>query len=341
MPPFLLLLMAVSAPSTGLPPPTIGPVCSRQSSLAGLPTAPPPPRIAVSADSTTPVAAASVSLATAIETGTSDPYLAATPNFDGTGFSLGELQWNLLSLAQRTFGSIDDHVFATLMPIWGDTFKRALHAKSSAEAIDAAKTMQILVKEKWRFKTDAREEIRAFLNSPESRRSQNLAAGDIYSLGYARASQWAAARGEAKPTPREIATFVDNEIFSGALDGVWLPQAAAFRAQFADDGAMIAFASRWLASCPATGPGLLYGANEGTRNAKQWMTRYPVGTKLLDERALLFAFGFVRAVAAHGPPKPPSQHGIFKAQVLSRRGLIALGLGQANGVSWPGGALDQ
>lgn len=204
--------------------------------------------------------------------------------------------------------------------------------------------MQIGSGRTWRVKTDARSEIEAFLGSSEGRAAQDAGVAKVYRSAFSRAVQWAAARGAPQPTPREIATFVDNEVFSGGnLGGIWIQQAKAFRSSFGDDGEMVAFVTNWLKSCPYSGPELLYGRDDARRNAVEWPKAVPLGTKLSDDRALLFAFGFLRALTANGPPRQgnqPEQHGIFKAQVVERRGLTALGAGTANGIQWPGGILD-
>ena len=180
-----------------------------------------------------------------------------------------------------------------------------------------------------------------FSDRRESKQAQDARVAHEFAFAFARARQWAVASGEAAPSGREIATFVDNQVFSGgALDGVWYPQAKAFRELFEDDGQMVAFVAAWLRSCPSSGPDLLYGAKEGVADADLWSRKVPPGARLSDDQGLLFSLGFLRGLAADGPSAKPADSGIFKAQVFIRRGMIALGVGTANGVAWPGGALN-
>ena len=320
----------------------ISPVCSRGAAPIGLPKTSPPDQKLIPADPQTAVAKEALNLVFGIETGEHDPYVAVTSNFDGEGLSLGLIQFNFGGDAQHTFLPIADEVYRRTMPTWGSQFAHAIHTKTPKEAIVIVTAMQDHVGGKWTVKPDAHNELRAFLGSSESRKAQDAAVSPVYARAYSRAAQWAAARGAAAATPREITSFLDNEVFSGgALGGMWFEQAKAFRDSFKDNGDMIAFVAAWLRSCPGNGPGKLYGADEGRRNADRWTAAVPAGTRLADDRALLFAFGFVRALTANGPPHQPAEAGIFKAQVVNRRGVFALGSGTANGVPWPGGVLDQ
>jgi hypothetical protein len=329
----------------------ISQVCSRKSAPLGLPYGEPPPLHLVAADATTPVARAALSLAYAIENGSPDPYVGVTGNFDGTGLSLGTIQFNFLGSIQSTFRAIPKSVYARTMPSWGDTFYDAVHTGSPGDAVAKVLAMQETTysprtaRTLWILKPEALGELRTFLGSDESRDAQNKAASLEYQRGYSRALQWAQARGAAVPAPREIASFVDNQVFSGGeLGGIWMVQAKAFRADFQSDGDMIGFVAQWLRSCPYSGPGFLYGRDDAMNSTLAWIKKYPSGTNLEDERGLLFAFGFLRALTANGPPSvrgQPDQHGIFKSQVVTRRSLPALGTGTANGVTWPGGVLGE
>ena len=329
----------------------ISPSCSRSSAPAGLPGGGPPDPHVVQMDATSPVARAALRLAYAIENGLPDPYIGVTGNFDGTGLSLGIIQFNFLGSIQSTFKDIPRSLYKTTMPVWGDTFYEAVHTLSTADAVAKVLPLQETVyssrkaKTIWVIKPDALAELRAFLGSDESRAAQDKAAEVEYRRGYSRALQWAQARGAAGPTPREIVSFVDNQVFSGGeLGHIWMSQAKAFRSDFASDGDMIAFVARWLQSCPYAGPAFLYGRDDAINSTAAWAKKYPPGTQLEDDRGLLFAFGFLRALTANGPPAvrgQPDQHGIFKSQVVTRRSLPALGIGTANGIAWPGGVLDQ
>ncbi|WFU22478.1 hypothetical protein QA649_30965 [Bradyrhizobium sp. CB1717] len=339
----LLLLCVLSSATHGQT--AISPVCSRQSSPTGLGMSSPVAEAATEGDEKAPVAQAALKLAFAIENSIPDPYIGVSGNFDGQGLSLGLIQFNLGGSIQKTFGPVDDGVFASTMPKWGDVFRAAVKTASPSAAIKQVLVMQDHVGKRWIVKPDAIAELQAFLGSREARAAQDRAVALEYKSAYRRAAQWAQERGAKTPTPREIATFVDNQVFSGGFLGhMWLKQAKQFRDSFkGDDGAMIAFVGKWLRSCPASGSSLLYGADEGKANADVWRSRFPSGTQLSDERALLFVFGFVRALTANGPPKvagQPDQSGIFKSQVVQRRALIALGTGKANGIPWPGGVLD-
>ncbi|MFL9869525.1 hypothetical protein PQR67_35595 [Paraburkholderia fungorum] len=317
------------------------PVCSRTSRPVGLPSDAPPPAKMVSVDSRSAQATSVLNITYKIEGGGIHSYDAITPNFDGYGFSLGLVQFNFSGEAQSTFKKIPQSVFDGTMKTWGKTFYSAVHA-SSTKAIELTKTMQYQDKKHhnaWVVKDDALIELRAFLNSPESHDAQDASIHEIYAAGYSRALQWANARGEVAPSTREIVSFVDNQIFSGGdLGGMWLPQATAFRKSFPDDGRMVDFVSTWIASCPQSGDALLYDAKYGQADADAWRSKVPVGASLPDEQALLFAVGFLKALSANGPKLKPKDAGIFKSQVLQRRGMMALGAGTANGVAWPGTA---
>jgi hypothetical protein len=277
-----------------------------------------------------------------IENGPSFSYDAVTGNFDGEGLSIGLIQFNFGGDAQVTFGDIDKQVFVRHMPGWGELFYRAVHTDNSKNAIALVVQMQSQSDKTWRVKPDALTELRAFLSSPESKNAQDKRVAYEFAKALSRAKQWAMARGETAPSNREIANFFDNQVFSGgALNGVWLTQAKAFRAKFSSDAEMASFIANWLKSCPAKGPKALYGAAEGAANGEIWSQKLAAGAKLSESQSLLFSLGFVRGLAAVGPADDPSQAGVFKSQVISRRGLIATSWGTANGVPWPGGPLDR
>jgi len=328
---------STAAPDEGL---GISKSCSRHSLPTGVPSDVPPDPHLVAVTSKSPEASAVLGIIYKIEETGAHPYDAVTPNFDGEGLSLGVIQFNFGGAAQDAFKAIDVKVFDVTMPKWGGTFHDAILAKPYQKGIELVKGMQDQVTgthgKDWVVKPDALKEIQAFLNTNESRNAQDMAVSDIYAAGYGRALQWAHARGQTAPTFREIVTFVDNQVFSGgALGGMWYPQAVAFRKSFVDDGHMIRFISDWVASCPGSGDGFLWGAAEGKADAAAWTKAFPDGTTLSDEQGLLLALGFLKALSAIGPLGNPSQSGIFKAQVIERRGMIALGVGTANGVPWP------
>ncbi|NTG75562.1 hypothetical protein G6M02_19730 [Agrobacterium rhizogenes] len=277
-----------------------------------------------------------------IENGPSFSYDAVTGNFDGEGLSIGLIQFNFGGDAQITFGNIDRRVFLRHMPRWGEQFYRAVHTQSSKRAIALVVQMQSQSGKTWRVQPDALAELRAFLSSPESKSAQDKRVAYEFAKASSRAKQWAEARGESTPSNREIANFFDNQVFSGgALNGIWLDQAKAFRAKFSSDAEMASFVASWLKSCPVKGPKALYGAAEGAANGEIWSRKLAAGTKLSESQSLLFSLGFLRGLAAVGPADDPSQAGVFKSQVVSRRGLIATSWGTANGVPWPGGPLDR
>lgn len=349
----LAIALAVTPCFMGLPAiaaTAISQICTRDAKPIGLPSARPPAIRLVDADPTTPVARASLKLAYMIENGLPDPYIGVTGNFDGAGLSLGILQFNFLGSIQSVFKNIPRDTYTKTMPIWGDTLYAAVHSRTD-DAVNLVSQMQNRSysertnRNVWTVQDEALSELRRFLGSSEARAAQDMGAAKIYRAGYSRALQWAQARGASHPTPREIFSFVDNQVFSGGeLGGIWIEKARAFRESFVNDGEMIAFVGRWLKSCPYEGPKLLYGKNDAFRSEAAWSETYPKGTKLSDERALLFSLGFLRALTANGPPAvrgQPDMRGVFKSQVVTRRALPALGIGSANGVRWPGGILDQ
>jgi hypothetical protein len=304
------------------------------------------PNLEAWADVELPFGRAAIGYVSKIETGVSWGFDGLSSNEqDGQGLSLGVFQWNFGGSAQRLLQAVPEAAVRSAMPNWGAIFYDAIHG---SDGLALARSMQTERDESWTFKPLAEEEIRAFLRTPESKGAQKSSAAGMMARARGRATQWSlAARGAAAPTNREITYFLDLQVFSGGnLTGVWAPAAAALRSWFADDGELIAFVSNWLRSCPwwtddhETG---LYGKQDALQSAQTWAAAYPPGTALSDDKALLFAHGFVRALANRGPVDDPDQRkrGIFKAQVLCRHGVTALGIGAANGVGWPGGILDQ
>jgi hypothetical protein len=280
-----------------------------------------------------------------IENG-ADPYIGLTGNFDGEGMSVGLIQFNFGGSIQSTFRGIDRSVFQRTMPVYGDIMFRAVNSRP-AEAKALALQMQRRSSNSqkgasWTFIPEASQELRTFLGSTEGKLAQDNAVRQQFDKSVSLAAAWAlAARGATHPTNREVAFFFDQQVFNGgSLNGMWLLQAKQFRTSFSNDGAMIAFVANWLESC-ASNPasGFLHGSREARANANTWRSAVPIGQSLSDEKALLFAQGFLRALVSNGPSEP-EQRGIFKAQVVSRRGMIALGVGSGNGVSWPGGILN-
>jgi hypothetical protein len=299
-----------------------------------------------------------------------DPYRSVTGNFDGQGLSLGIIQFNLGGSVQKAFAAIPKAVYDEHMPEFGDRFYDIVHSPRE-QAIKLSFAFHKKTEDGkpvvWELLSGAREELASFLGAKIVRDAQNRGAGEFFGRGYNQAALWAKeTRNADKPSNREIAYFFDQSVFNGGtlgggwvpeakkvlsrlkdgtLIGMWVPHAKAFRSLFKNDGEMVGFVADWLATCiSAPADKLLYGAKEGVANSKAWKAAVPMGTTLPDEQALLFAHGYLRALMSNGPPKvgkQPEQFGIFKAQVTSRRGMIALGAGKGNGVSWPGGVLEK
>jgi hypothetical protein len=162
---------------------------------------------------------------------------------------------------------------------------------------------------------------------------------------YALARAWKRDSSNSATVPpvdaRLLASFFDLVTFNGGTAGIWLPQIRLFRHEHADAPSVVKAVSDWLHACnDSVIPGFqhtrLYNRDEAAKNADYWSDLVRQDVSAFDEEQIdLLVFGFLRATRSAGSNPPKGFPGIYQADVMSRRGVIALGSGYIRGGARP------
>jgi hypothetical protein len=156
---------------------------------------------------------------------------------------------------------------------------------------------------------------------------------------YARA--WRRDTKSQKPIDARLVTyFFDLLTFNGGMQGLWTQHVRQFRSNYPTRKATIETVTNWLASCdefysPNTQFHRLYNLRDALKNVTYWREKIAENENAFDDEQIdLLVLGLLRAQLSNGSDKPRGFPGIFQADVLTRRGVIALG-GYARGSERP------
>ncbi|TAY14022.1 hypothetical protein [Rhizobium leguminosarum] len=149
---------------------------------------------------------------------------------------------------------------------------------------------------------------------------------------YSYARKWASEAGWGnEQLPKLTAYFFDLQIYNGGRKGLWRHNVTDLRAKLGSRAASVKLATDWLSACSAVSiPGNLhtkmYGRNDADKNIKLWNEDF-MNEQTSEVGIEMLLFGYLRATISDGSNRPKGFHGIYAADVLNRRGTIALGEG--------------
>lgn len=188
-----------------------------------------------------------------------------------------------------------------------------------------------------------RGQLEAWLAEPAIKSAQDELIDPKLRLAYSYARQWMADSadiGGAKGNVEETTTsFFDLLTYNDGRQGLWVPHVREFRSQFSSNREIIDFIADWTISCelvvkPGQRDTKLYNTGEASANARKWKAKVGADPQIFtDNQVNLLIFGFLRALSSVGANPPVGFHGIFQADVMLRRGAVALGTGTIRGKS--------
>lgn len=188
--------------------------------------------------------------------------------------------------------------------------------------------------------------LKEWLATPAVTAAQERLVEQEMRKSYALARRWAADRSSADRTVQVdaqlLAYFFDLVTFNGGTAGLWTAHVDALLRQYPHAADLIDAASGWLLSCVEYRSPLeirnrrLYNVKDAAANAARWRDAVAQNAQAFSEEQLsLFALAWLRAQRSTGSDPPRAFPGVYQADVMSRRGTIALGLGQVHGARWP------
>ena len=288
------------------------------------------------------------------EAGSPDVDAAFANVSDTDVVSLGFLQWNHNSgsLYHHLLGGLDENAVAGA-PAAIRTDLLAL--KRLPASGRATRGKDIL--ESWRGKnglirSGVRTALQTWLLSPPVRAHQQRMVDDILSSSLRQADAWQKAvqlPTDGREGKRAFFYFVDMEVFSGNLDGLWAEHVRAYRAKFASDLDMLQEIKDWADACGSfhyrgktysqklkawykPEYSQVYRRPETRASVSHWIDLLNQKSPLVDQTALnLIALGYLRALRSTGTDKPRGMAGVFRLDVLNRRGIMAVGEGYLPG----------
>jgi hypothetical protein len=182
-----------------------------------------------------------------------------------------------------------------------------------------------------------------WLGSPPLRSVQAALIDNEVATAFSYAAAWKRdLAGPGTPSPvdaRTMAYFFDMVTFNNSTKGAWADQVKSFRNRFPDNAAIIEQASAWLARCesftspPPVANRKMYGGKDATATAARWRKAVSDGVLFSDDQIDLLIQALLRAQQSVGSDPPRGFPGIYQAEVLTRGGAIALGLGRVHGTS--------
>lgn len=292
-----------------------------------------PPRVAVPADLIGPA----FEVVRLFEAGGGDPHTNIS-SLDG--ISLGYLQWNhgTGSLYSTFLRNIPD-VEIGLAP---QSVREDLLTLKSEPAARTAIIASWLFSSGGLVDPAIREGLVEWLGLPEIRARQDALVLSVLERGYSAARAWRRDSDSTAPVTAQLVTyFFDLYTLNDGPQGVWVPQVRAFREEHATPDELLAEIEAWLAVCVETAvPGhshtKLYNRDDALRNARYWRELLQRNPALFtDDTIDLLVFGYLRARRSTGDNDPNGFPGIFQADVMLRRGIIAVGTGYPPGAPSP------
>lgn len=235
-----------------------------------------------------------------------DGYDKVTGNFDGNGVSLGLLQWNIgTGSLQRLVKKAGQETVLQNMPTYGDEFWKACNSKTDVglQIVRSWQTNNVV-------NSGQLKELRSFLKSEKVRSLQYETAINTGKTAMNTAMKWAKdTRQSEKASFKEFVYFLDLYTFNSGLKWLWADDVFKYKKDVKNAQQEIL---NWL----NTREKPLYSIKDAKANYKEWVV-----LTLNEEELNLFVLGYLRALISNG------DSGKFKADVLNRRGTIAIGTG--------------
>jgi hypothetical protein len=266
--------------------------------------------------------------------------------------SIGYLQWNwgTGSLVDKFVATLNDSDIALAAePLRDDlaVLKRSSRRagdRSAAEAVirrwTSAGTGHPLVRG---VRKSVREQLSTWLALPAIEAVQDKLIDPKLRLAHSYARQWledsADIRGDSGNLKETTTSFFDLLTYNDGRQGLWVPHVREFRTGFASNREIIDFIADWTISCDSVEKSgsrdkKLYNAGEASSNARKWKERVASNpSAFTDNQTNLLIFGYLRALRSVGANPPRGFPGIFQADVMLRRGAVALGVGEIRGVA--------
>ena len=238
-----------------------------------------------------------------------DPFEAVSGDFDGMGISCGALQWNIgQGSLQPMVLAVGEAEVRRVMPRHGADFWRACNAPVR-EGLRIVRGFQTGT----RLSAHAKAEIRSLMGSAAMRRQQKDRISTIARRAADLANDWARAGGAVGASKRHFLWFFDLVTQNGGLEGLTFEQVDAFIRLNGRDRA-----DDVVCDFLARASGSSGHVRDARANASRWRGAADA------ERLPLLVASFLRS----GTANPAFRH-----VVLNRKGTIAMGGGQVNGVA--------
>lgn len=287
------------------------------------------------------IAKKAIEVVSFFEAGGSDPW--ANVNNTDT-ISIGFMQWNwgtrsiITSLFKKTsrqdIESAPSELQNDLKKLKDysdnlDSSKRAQIASSVISNWTKAAPNDSLVKG---IRESVRNNLTTWLNTPAMKSVQLSIMNKELGTAFFYARAWRRDTGSEKPIDARLVTyFFDLLTFNDGTKGLWTQHVKQYRSNYPTRKATIEAITTWLASCdnftnPNTQFKKLYNLKDALNNVKYWKDKVTENEDAFDDDQVdLLVLGLLRAQLSNGNDKPRGFPGIFQADVLTRRGVIAIG----------------
>lgn len=236
-----------------------------------------------------------------------DPFGGVSGDFDEMGISLGVLQWNIGSGSlQPLVKNVGKIAVITAMPKYGDDLWNACNSNipKGLAIVRAWQTGSTL-------KRDVKAELKAFTHGKEFVTQQIAAAEKVAKRAWDAAVDWNNDLGKNEPSLREFCWFFDVMTQNGGLKEISPTDVQQFINEAgtnkADDVVCDWLASRTFAN---------NGFKDSRKNALLWRDQ------VSNSDITLFVASYLRSQKSNAA---------WRADVLNRKGTIALGTGWVHG----------
>ena len=264
--------------------------------------------------------------------------------------SVGFMQWNwetrsLINLFFRQTGR--DAIAAAPHEIEGDLSR--LKDYSEADTPEKRKAASAVISS-WvtaahgdPLVKGVRKSVRAalgvWLSTPAMMSVQKGLMKDVLGDAFFYARAWRRDTGDQRPVDARLVTyFFDLLTFNGGTAGLWAPHVRQFRSDHPGRKAAVEAVAAWLSSCDgfiSPKGKKLYALGDALKSAAYWKEKVDADENAFDDEQVdLLVLGLLRAQMSNGDDRPKGFHGIYQADVLTRRGVIAVG-GYARGTKKP------
>jgi hypothetical protein len=182
-----------------------------------------------------------------------------------------------------------------------------------------------------------RRNLNVWLSTPAMKTVQLQLMNKVLGQAFFYARAWRRDTNNHEPINARLVTyFFDLLTFNGGTAGLWVQHVQHYRSHYQTSRATLESVASWLSSCqnffsPTTKQKRLYALKDAVRTANYWHQQAASTDTAYDEdRVDLLVLGLLRAQWSTGDDYPKGFRGIYQADVLTRRGVIAIG-GYARG----------